>query len=69
MPRVTLTYDNGASNAYAEAAQTTDRQLLFVPITPATSAGQIKMTLSSDSDATGTDVCVYFDDVSLFLPP
>lgn len=67
MPRLTVNYDNGTL-AYAEAAQTTAWQLLFVPIIPTTAYGQITVTLSTMTDATSTDAYVYFDDYSILYP-
>jgi len=51
MPRLTISYDDDTATAYAEAAQSTDWQLLFVPITPTTTFGEIKATISTDSNA------------------
>lgn len=67
MPRLTIDYDNGTT-AYAEAAQSTDWQLLFVPITPTTTYGQITATLSGMTDATTTNAYIYFDDYSVLFP-
>lgn len=67
MPRLTVDYDDG-SIAYAEAGQTTDWQLLIVPITPITSYGRIKITLSIETDQSGSDAYVYWDDMSVLYP-
>lgn len=68
MPRLTVDYDNEVNSAYAEAAQSTDWQLLLVPITPTTTFGQITATVSGRTDATSTDAYYYVDDFS-YLPP
>lgn len=69
LPRLTLTYDDGVSTAYAQAAESTDWQLLFVPITPTTTYGQITATISARTDATTTDAYVYWDDFMVAYPP
>lgn len=67
-PRLTVRYDN-STDAYAEAAATTDWQLLTVAFTPATSYGQITVTLSCRTDAVGADAYVYWDDMGVSFPP
>jgi len=67
MPRLTITYDD-TSTAYAEAAQSTEWQKLFVPITPLTTTGSITATISGMTDALTTDAYIYFDDWSVFYP-
>ena len=57
MPRLTISCDDDTATAYAEAALTTDRQLLFVPITPTTTFGEIKATLTTDSNAWDRGYC------------
>ena len=69
MPRLTVHYDDWLYSAYAEAGQTTDRQYLFVPITPTTSFWQISVSFSADTDQISTDGYAYFDDFSTFYPP
>lgn len=67
MPRLTIDYDNGTT-AYAQAAQSTDWQTLFVTFTPTTTYGQIKATLSTMTDQTGSSAYVYFDDYGVLYP-
>jgi len=50
MPRLTLEYDDGASTAYAEAAQILGWQYLFVPVTPLTTFGEVKCKLTTIND-------------------
>jgi hypothetical protein len=68
MPRLTVEYDDG-TYAYCQAAETTDWQLLVVPITPTTTYGQILCTLSARTDQTTTNAYVYWDDFILAYPP
>jgi hypothetical protein len=68
MPRLNINYDDGTV-VYAEAAQTTDWQLLFVPVTPTTTFGQITVYVDGYTDATTTDAYFYVDDMSVFYPP
>lgn len=67
MPRITVNYDNGTI-AYAEAAQVTGWQFVFVPFTPTTTYGQISVTVSTRTDASLTNAPVYFDDISMLYP-
>jgi hypothetical protein len=67
MPRLTVDYDDGTT-VYAEAAQSTDWQFLFVPFTPTTTYGQIKIKLTTMTDQTSTNAYVYFDDFSVLYP-
>jgi hypothetical protein len=69
LPRLTISYDNDTATAYAQAAESTDWQLLFVPITPTTTYGQITATLSARTDATTTDAYIYWDDFMVAYPP
>lgn len=66
-PRLTIDYDNG-TETYAEATESTDWQLLSVTFSPTTTFGQITVTLSTMTDATGSDAYVYFDDMSVLYP-
>lgn len=68
LPRLTVDYDDGTT-AYAEAAESTDWQLLTVPFTPTTDFPRITVTLSGRTDATGSDAYVYWDDFSIAFPP
>jgi len=68
MPKITVDYDN-ASTVYAEATQTTDWQFLYIALTPTTTYSQITITLSTDTNKTGSDAYVYFDDMSVLYPP
>lgn len=68
LPRLTITYDQ-TSTAYAQAAESTDWQLLVVPITPLTTYGQITVTLSGRTDATTTNAYIYWDDFMIAYPP
>lgn len=67
MPRLNVTYD-GVTAVYAEAAQTTDWQLLSLTFTPTTTAGKIGIILSGMTDATGSDRYFYWDDISVLYP-
>jgi hypothetical protein len=68
MPRLEVNYDNGTI-VYAEAAQIAGAwQYLYVPFTPATTYGQITVTMDTRTDATSTNAYVYFDDFSTFFP-
>jgi hypothetical protein len=67
MPRMTVNYDNGSTD-YAEAAETTDWQLLFVPFTPLTAYGQITVTIGGYSDVGDSDGYFYVDDITMFYP-
>lgn len=66
-PRLTVRYDN-ATDAYAEATATTDWQLLAVNISPTTTYGQITVTVSGRTDATGSDAYFYADDFAVIYP-
>lgn len=68
LPRITVNYDDGASTTYAQATATTSWQLVPVTFTPATSFGEIEVSLSADTDQAGSDAYVYFDDFSTFYP-
>lgn len=67
MPRITVDYDNGTI-AYAEAAQQTDWQFIFVAFTPITSYGEIIVTISTMTDATTTNAYIYWDDFVVLYP-
>ncbi len=67
-PRLTVRYDN-ATDVYAEAVESTDWQLLSVTFTPATAYGQLTVTVSGRTDATGSDAYFYVDDFSVLFPP
>ncbi len=67
MPRLTVDYDNGTTT-YSEATQTTGWQLISVNFTPTTSYGEIIVTLSTKTDATGSNAYVYFDDFAVLYP-
>lgn len=67
LPRLEINYDNGTI-AYCQAAESTNWQILLVPFTPTTSYGLITVTLQTQTDETGTDADVYFDDFSVLYP-
>ncbi len=67
-PKMTINYDDGASSVYVEAANSTDWQYISLPVTPATTFGQIEVVISTDTDQTGSDAYVYFDDMTVFYP-
>jgi len=67
MPRLTVNYDNG-TEAYVEAAETTDWQKLVVPFTPLTTYGQVTVTIGGYSDASDSDGYFYVDDISVLYP-
>ena len=66
-PRLNVNYDNGTT-AYAEATGTTGWQLLAVTFTPATTYGQLTVTVNGKTDATGTNSYFYVDDFSVLYP-
>ena len=68
LPRLSVSYDDGASTAYAQATATTAWQLLSVTFTPTTTFGEIDVSLNADTDATSTNAYVYFDDFTTFFP-
>jgi len=68
-PRLTINYDDGASSTYVEALNQTGWQYISLAVTPATSSGQLEVVLSTDTDQSGSDAYVYFDDMSVFYPP
>jgi hypothetical protein len=67
MPRLTINYDNGTT-VYAEAAQVTGWQFIFAPFTPTTTYGEVTLTMSSMTSATGSNAYVYWDDFTAPLP-
>ena len=67
LPRLTVNYDNGTTT-YVEASETTDWQLLALSFSPTTDYGQITVTLSGMTDASGSGAYVYFDDIALLYP-
>lgn len=67
LPRLTINYDNGTTT-YTQATASTDWQYLPVNFTPITTYGQITVTLSTMTDATGSNAYVYFDDFSVLYP-
>lgn len=67
MPRLTVTYDDG-SVVYAQMAQNTEWQQLFVSFTPTTSFPSINVKVGGYTDATGTNAQFYFDDCSVLYP-
>jgi len=67
LPRLTITYDNG-TEAYAEATDTTDWQLLTFSFKPTTSYGTITATITGATDATGTDRYFYIADMFILYP-
>lgn len=66
-PRLTIDYDNGTT-VYAEAMANTIWQLLSVTFVPATSHGQITVTVSGRTDATGSNSYFYVDDFAMLYP-
>jgi hypothetical protein len=68
LPRITADYDNGTI-AYTQAAESTDWQLLTLPVTPTTTYGQITITLSARTDQTTSNAYVYWDDFYVAYPP
>jgi hypothetical protein len=67
MPKLIVSYDDGTISS-SSASQTTDWQLLFVPISPTTTTGRINVTLQTETDVVGPDAYVYFDDMSILYP-
>jgi len=68
MPRLTVSYDNGASSNFVAAAQNTEWQFIFLAITPTTTFGQITFTVDGKTDAVGSNAYFYIDDFSAPLP-
>lgn len=67
MPRLNVNYDNGTT-AYFQAAQQTGWQYLFVSFTPTTTYGQLTVSISGRTDATGSNAYFYIDDFSILYP-
>ena len=67
LPRLTVNYDDGTI-AYTQASETTGWQFLPLPITPTTTYGQITATVSTMTDATGSNAYVYFADYVVLYP-
>lgn len=67
LPRLTVNYDNGTI-AYSQAAQSTAWQLLFVSFTPTTTYGELTVTISGRTDATGSSAYIYWDDFAIQYP-
>ena len=63
-PTLTVNYDNGTTTTSPNgvATNTTAWQLLSVTFTPATTYGQITITISGATDATTTNAYFYIDD-------
>ena len=63
-PTLTVNYDNGTitTSPNGVATNTTAWQLLSVTFTPATTYGQITITISGATDATTTNAYFYIDD-------
>jgi hypothetical protein len=68
MPTLTIDYDDGTI-VTTTAAQTTDWQFIKIAFSPTTTFGQIKVTISSETDALTTDSYVYWDDYAILYPP
>lgn len=66
-PRLTVNYDNG-TEAYSEASASTNWQQIFVTFTPTTTYGQITVSISGRTDATGSNAYFYVDDMTLLYP-
>lgn len=66
-PKLTINYDNGTTTS-ASATNTTSWQLLSASFTPSTSYGQITVTLTAETDQTGTNAYVYWDDMGVLFP-
>lgn len=68
MPRLTVQYDANTQTSFAEATQTTGWQFLTVSVTPATTFGQMLISFTTQTEATGADAYVYFADFTAPLP-
>lgn len=66
-PRLTINYDNGTS-VYSEPTTGTGWQLLSKSFTPTTTFGELTVTLSTRTDATGSSAYVYWDDMAVQYP-
>jgi hypothetical protein len=66
-PTLKIVYDNG-TEVSAVATDTTDWQQINVSFTPATTYGQITMSVCGGTDATTTDAYFYLDDVNIAYP-
>ena len=67
MPRLTVNYDNGTI-VYAEAAQATGWQFIFVPFTPQTTYGEITVSVSGKTSASTANGIFYVADMSVLYP-
>jgi hypothetical protein len=67
LPRLTINYDNGTI-AYVQASASIGWQRLAVTFTPLTTYGQVTATLSTMTNATGSNAYVYWDDYDFQLP-
>lgn len=68
LPRLTISYDDGASTAYAQASTSTDWQLIFITFTPTTTFGKLSADLSTYTDQISLDSYVYWDDFLVLYP-
>ena len=67
LPRLAVKFDN-QTVVSKEAKKTTSWQLIPVSFTPLTEYGQVEVTFSAETDKTGSDAYVYFDDFSTLFP-
>lgn len=67
MPRVTINYDNGTL-VYGEAAQVTGWQFIFAPFKPATTYGEITVTISGKTDCVAANAAFYVARMSVLYP-
>ncbi len=67
LPKLKVTYDD-ITTVIATATSTTGWQLLSLPFTPATTFGQIRVVMTSETDQVGSDAYVYWDDMGVLYP-
>lgn len=69
MPRLTVSYDNDTATTYGEAIATFGAwQFIHASFSPTTTYGQIKVKLSTMTDASLANAPVYFGDMSVLYP-
>ena len=67
MPRINVNYDNGTV-VYAEALQNTDWQFVYISFQPATTYGEIIITVDGKTDAGVANSIFYVAEMSVLYP-
>lgn len=60
LPKLTVEYDGWLHTVYSQWASTTDWQWLYLSFVPTTDNPEVTISLTSETDATGSDAYVYF---------